>query len=146
MKAQIDSLNEQIASAQQEVERLNRVDVEIARQSRDIDIAANKYLNQVAKLEQARIDEALENAQYSNLSVLQPPSYSKTPTSPDMMINVGLAILLATAFSLGIVLLSERQVVVEVPPPAAVESATADAQAYEHAPKRRAVVQPGNPR
>lgn len=115
LKAQITALDAQIVAAEKEVVRLNNAQLEIARRERSIGIASSNYLTHMANLEQARIDGALESEQYSNLSVLQPPSHSITPTRPDLAINAGLAVLMASLVSLGIVLLSERQVVVDVP-------------------------------
>jgi uncharacterized protein involved in exopolysaccharide biosynthesis len=145
LKAQIAALDAQIVAAEQEVVRLNESQLEIARRERSIGIANNNYLTHMANLEQARIDDALEAAQYSNLSVLQPPSHSVTPTSPDLAINAGLAVLLASLVSLGIVLLSERHVVMEVPV-LGREEAVADGHPIDPPSQRRPAAAPGNPR
>jgi uncharacterized protein involved in exopolysaccharide biosynthesis len=143
LRAQIASLDVQIDAAVKEVEGLNAAQLEIARKERSINIAANNYMTHMANLEQARIDDALESAQYSNLSILQPPSHSITPTSPDLAINAGLAMLLASLVSLGIVLLSERHLVVEVPV-LGREEALSDGHPIEPSSSRRPA--PANPR
>ena len=81
-----DLLASQMAAVQTELVALNSHEVELASLQRNVDLAQANYRVYAEKLEQARIDEALEEDQISNVNVVQPPSYIRKPASPKKLL------------------------------------------------------------
>ena len=61
----------------------------IAQLERDKTLVSNKYFQYAENLEQARIDEALEDSRVSSISLAQEPTYTEKPASPSKLL-VGL--------------------------------------------------------
>ncbi len=108
-QAQAKILRVQISQAQQELTRLNNQEVDIARLEREIELETANYKKYSEHLEQARIDHELETQNISNLNVLQPPTYSITPTHPRRLLNLGLGLVGALASSLAVGLFLEER-------------------------------------
>ena len=88
---------------------MNRLEVDLAEMERELQISRSNYLNYASKLEQARIDQALQTEQISNLSVLQSPTLRLTPSSPNVKINIIVGCLVAMMLAATIMLLGERR-------------------------------------
>ena len=103
------SLSDKLQSARTEVQRLNAAEVDLSELQREIDLVQANYRTYSENLEQARINEELEQAKISGLTVMQPPTNSPTPISPLPLFALPLGFLAACFASVGLVILSEYQ-------------------------------------
>ena len=95
LRAEAAALRGQLVPARQELANLNDKEVHIVRLEREIALETANYKKYSEALEQARIDHELALQNISNLNVLQPPSYSITPSRPRPVINLGVGLLCA---------------------------------------------------
>lgn len=95
-EARLDTLASQRQLILADLQRLNRYEVELDVLSREVSIARNKFFKYADNLEQARIDQALQEQRISSVSVPQPATYSEKPVSPSKLL-VGLGALLVAA-------------------------------------------------
>ena len=108
LKARTETLVGQIAAAESEVKSLNDNEIKLAKLQREIDLADVNYRRYAENLEQARIDHELQAAKISSINVLQPPSYSETPASPNPQVVLGLGMVLALCSGAAVAMLAER--------------------------------------
>ena len=66
----------------QQLRDLNARETQIAELQQRVDLFREKYGTYSEKLEQARMDQALEAERISNVNVVQPPSYVAKAVSP----------------------------------------------------------------
>jgi uncharacterized protein involved in exopolysaccharide biosynthesis len=109
LTARNKSLADKVAAAQDALQAINENEVKIVRLEREIDIARATYRRYADNLEVARIDDELHNAKISSLNLLQPPSFSLTPASPNPKVTLGLGLVLACLSSLGVALVAEHR-------------------------------------
>lgn len=88
--ARLETLLEQKQLLLSDLKQLNRNEVELDRLERDVSIASSKFFKYSENLEQARIDQALEDQKISSVSVAQEATFSRKPVSPSKVL-VGLA-------------------------------------------------------
>lgn len=108
LEARAASLRGQHARLQTALGEFNQQEVRIAELERRVKMAETSYLTYTANLEQARINEALKKQSISNLNVVQPASLIAKPVSPRVGLTLLFAFLVATAGSIGVVMLSEH--------------------------------------
>lgn len=82
LEARRDQLAPLLATARQDLERINRDEITVTELEREVELKDAAYRKYAEKLEQARIDEALEERRISNVNVVQPPTYSVKPVRP----------------------------------------------------------------
>jgi uncharacterized protein involved in exopolysaccharide biosynthesis len=109
LRARAAVLREQLSSVRQELTTLNNHELDMARLAREIEMETLNYRKYAENLEQARIDHELEMKNISNMNVLQPPTYSITPTRPRRFFNLALGLVGALATSLGLGLFLEQR-------------------------------------
>lgn len=107
LKKRLDSLAEKLTTAKTEVVRLNAAEVELSELQREIELVRNNYRVYAENLEQARINEELEQAKLSGLSMMQPPTLSPTPVSPIPRFVFMLGVLVSCFASIGIIVALE---------------------------------------
>lgn len=104
LKARLDKLANQEELIRNDLEKLNFDEVRLAELERDNQLLNKKYFQYSENLEQARIDEALEDNMISSVSIAQAPTFAEKPVSPSKLL-VGLgAIMLAFAGTGGLLL------------------------------------------
>lgn len=108
LQAQSAELKSQFAAVRLELTRLNEDELRIAAVQRDVDLLENDYRKYAANLEQARIDQRLENQRMSNISVVQPASYEAKPIYPRKAISLLLGFLTAGFGAVATVLLCDQ--------------------------------------
>jgi uncharacterized protein involved in exopolysaccharide biosynthesis len=108
LKAKDTALTRQLADARSELTAINQCEIQMAQLQRSIDLAATNHGKYAEHLEQARIDNELQNAQVSSLNLLQRPSYSITPVGPKPLNVLAGGFALACFVSLSLVFLVER--------------------------------------
>ncbi len=101
------ALTELLADAKEELQTLNNHEVEVARLSREIEIQDIGYRKYAIDTEQARIDQSLEAARISNISVAQPATFDPYPTSPRIYLNLLLGFIAAVCASIGMAVVTE---------------------------------------
>jgi uncharacterized protein involved in exopolysaccharide biosynthesis len=146
LKATVTDLAAKIAEGKSRMEFLNDKEVEIARLQRELDLAGINYKKYAENEELARINDEVEAAKISSINLLQPPSFSETPTSPDLKVGIPAVLLAGLLASVGIALLAERR---RFTPAARREEALGDEDDPEPAPPprpRRSETVPAQPR
>lgn len=81
--AELKAAEESQRSLLAESSKLNFQDVKLAAMKRQIEVLENQYRDHYAKREQARIADALEAKQISNINLIQPASLERRPVSPN---------------------------------------------------------------
>jgi uncharacterized protein involved in exopolysaccharide biosynthesis len=109
LRAKSASLAEKIAAGREALKKLNAAEMELTRLERELELARANYRKYSENLEQARIDEELEAAKISSLNVMQPPSLTATPVTPQPVPTLALG--LATSFlaAVAFALLTDRR-------------------------------------
>lgn len=108
-QAHVAALRRQVADAHQELKKLNQREQQLAALQREIQLLEGNFRRSAANLEQARIDQALENQRISNINVAQPAVADLKPVSPRPLQNLGLGLALAVFASAGVALVAERR-------------------------------------
>jgi uncharacterized protein involved in exopolysaccharide biosynthesis len=109
LAARTESLEGKISAATAELKKLNAGELELTRMERELELTRASYRKYSENLEQARIDQEIEEAKISSLSLMQPPTWSETPVSPQPLATLALGGVLSIVASLGVALLAERR-------------------------------------
>lgn len=107
--ARTKSLEASIASVQQELKNINDSELQIRRLEREIDLAQTNYRKYAENLEEARINQELENAKISSLNVMQPPTISETPVSPQPIVTLMVGFIMSSFAAVGTALASQHR-------------------------------------
>lgn len=108
LQAKAGALREQLASAREELKTLNETEIRLARLQREMEIQEANYRKYSGSLEQARMDHELEMEKISNISVVQPASFSVKPIRPKKLLNLALGFFLGVFGGLGLAFFSEH--------------------------------------
>jgi uncharacterized protein involved in exopolysaccharide biosynthesis len=108
LKARQAELASQKQSVIASLRALNAQEIKIDQLARQADLARDKYMQYSRKLEEARIDNALENENISNVSIVQSATLAEKPISPSKPLVVIATFMLAIAGTVGLVLAEER--------------------------------------
>ena len=82
---------------------------DLPRLERELELARANYRKYAENLEQARIDQELEVAKISSLNVMQPPSLSITPISPQPLATLALGAAASILAAVAVALFAERR-------------------------------------
>lgn len=107
-ESRLETLNEQRQLVLQDLKVLNANEVAIDRLEREVRQREQEFFKYAENLEQARIDQALENQKISNISISQEPLLIEKPVSPSKLLALLASMFLATAGTGAAVLASER--------------------------------------
>ena len=97
----------QLSRSRGELKGVNDSEMLLAQAQRGKDIQEANYRKYYEKLEQARIDNALEMEKISNISVVQPATYPAKPVRPRKALNLALGLFLGIFGGLGLAFFSE---------------------------------------
>lgn len=139
LRAKSKVLTAQYAALQDRLNKLNEHEVRVNDLERRTQIAAATYRSYVEHLEQARIDQQLQEAKISSLTLLEPPTLSETPVSPRLVPTVSVGLILSAMCSVALALAVERRRyrrTIAAPAPLAVAEPRASSA---HPPSRRDV-------
>ena len=106
-KARLQSLNSELQLKQAQLSDLASDEIGLARLERDVDIADQEYREYMSRRQQADISAAMDDSQVSNVSVVQPASFSSKPVAPRRMLNLMLSILIGVFGGIGIAYFAE---------------------------------------
>ena len=91
--AKLEGLDNQIQTLSEKLNTLNGEEARMAELQQQANLFRDKYRTYSEKLEQARMDQALESEQISNVNVVQPPTFVAKPVSPQKAIVLVLGFL-----------------------------------------------------
>jgi uncharacterized protein involved in exopolysaccharide biosynthesis len=107
LQAKAEVVQEQLKSALGELKTINDSEIKLSRVQREMGIQEANYRKYYEKLEQARIDQALEIGKISNVSVVQPATYPVNPIKPNKKVNLALGLFLGLFGGIGLAFFSE---------------------------------------
>jgi len=107
LQAKIKKQLTQLTSARAELKNINESEIKLAQMQREMMIQDANYRKYLDKLEQARIDNALEIEKISNISVVQAPTYPVKPILPREMLNMALGLFLGIFGGIGLAFFSD---------------------------------------
>lgn len=108
LQKRTESLEEKIAGAKAALKAINENEVKLTSLERELELARANHRKYAEHLEQARIDQELHNAKISSLNLMQPPTFSETPVSPQPLLTLALGFVAAVCGSLAVALGAER--------------------------------------
>jgi uncharacterized protein involved in exopolysaccharide biosynthesis len=88
LSARCAALDNKLVAANDELKTLNAAELDLNRIEREIDLTRANYRKYSENLEQVRIDQELETAKISSLNLMQPPTFSETPATPDPIVTL----------------------------------------------------------
>jgi polysaccharide biosynthesis protein PslE len=144
LEARTSSLAEKIATGTEELKALNAAETQLSKLERELDLARTNYRKYSENFEQARIDQELETAKISSLNMMQAPTLTATPVSPQPIPTLALGFVGSLLAGLGLALFTDRRpsrAVVSVPANVLRETTPV----VPSRPRRSEVV-PANPR
>ena len=101
-QAKMQVLNNQLSKAQNEINKINVVAVELERLMREKEILDANYRSYSESLEQTRIDNELATDNISNIGITHEPTYPLNPVRPRVFINIILGLFLGIFGGLGL--------------------------------------------
>jgi capsular exopolysaccharide synthesis family protein len=102
IQAKIVILKKQLATAKEEQKAINEADRKIKSLIREKDMQEATYLTYSEKLDQARIDNALDEDKISNISEVQPAIFPTRPVPQRRTLKLGLGILVGIMGGIGL--------------------------------------------
>jgi uncharacterized protein involved in exopolysaccharide biosynthesis len=102
LAARTQSLQATIADVTDELKKLNDSELEINRLEREIELARASYVKYSENLEQARINQELEDAKISSLNFMQAPTFSETPVSPKPIVTLAVGFVASVMCGVGV--------------------------------------------
>jgi len=108
LSAEGRALNEQLELAHKDLQALNAYEIKLAALTRKRDILQDNYRTHMAKLEQARTNEALGKDHISSVNLLQKAYLDEKPVSPSRAIVMALGLVVAVLGGMGMALLAEH--------------------------------------
>jgi uncharacterized protein involved in exopolysaccharide biosynthesis len=108
LEARTRALSSELAAARTELNRLNEVELQMRQLELEIELTREKYRKYADNLEEARINEELQEAKISSLTVMQPPTLSATPISPKTLQTLGIGFVLACFAGCGLAVFSDK--------------------------------------
>jgi uncharacterized protein involved in exopolysaccharide biosynthesis len=102
LQAKAEVVQEQLKAALGELNTINNSEVQLTRVQREMSIQEVNYRKYYEKLEQARIDQALEIGKISNVSIVQPATFPMNPIKPNKKRNLALGLFLGLFGGIGL--------------------------------------------
>jgi uncharacterized protein involved in exopolysaccharide biosynthesis len=106
-KAQVAALDTQLIAAKRGLEQFNDHETTMVHLERQIELEKGSFKKYAENRELARIDQALEKQNITNLNILQAPSRSATPTSPRVIMNLSFGLVLAMFAAFAVAIITE---------------------------------------
>jgi len=106
-QSEVSALRGQLAQLNGQLRTFNENDLRIAALQREVELSATSYRRYAESMEQARIDQALQNERISNISVVQPATLEAKPVAPRVAWNLLSGLLAGLAGGVGVALAVE---------------------------------------
>jgi uncharacterized protein involved in exopolysaccharide biosynthesis len=101
LKAKGQIQKSQLANYQVKLEKLNQIDVKLNQLQQQVDVNRENYRLYLTKFEESRISDAMDTEKIASVSIIEPAHPPVKPVSPNMKLNVLLAIFLGVSGGLG---------------------------------------------
>ncbi len=108
LQAREKALSKQISQLHDKLSVLNQQELEVKKLQRRVQVVETNYLTYATSLEETRVDQALQEAEISNISVVQPANLVRKPISPRKGLTLALTLVVATVGGLALPLLSAQ--------------------------------------
>lgn len=105
VQAKIQMIRDDLKESENRIASFNDAEMKVTKLTREIDTVREVVRTNMDLLEQAKIDNELEERRISSLNVMQPPTLVPTPSNPKPMMTFGLGGLLSLIAGMGVVLL-----------------------------------------
>jgi len=92
----------QLTNYQSKLEQLNQMEVELNQLEQSVDVNRQNYRLYLAKFEESRISDAMDNKKMANVSLMESAFTPLKPVSPKVLLNIVLAIFLGAFGGLGL--------------------------------------------
>lgn len=99
--------NTQLTDYQGKREQLNQMEVKLNQLEQSVDVNRQNYRLYLAKFEESRISDAMDNKKMANVSLMQSALTPLKPVSPKVLLNIVLAIFLGGFGGLGLAFFGE---------------------------------------
>jgi len=94
--------NTQLTNYQSKLEQLNQMEVKLNQLEQSVDVNRQNYRLYLAKFEESRISDAMDNKKMANVSLMESAFTPLKPISPKVFLNIVLAIFLGAFGGLGL--------------------------------------------
>ena len=108
LRAKKETQSVHLADYQKRLEKLNRFEMEFNRLKQDVEVDRQNYRLYLTKFEESRISNAMDRERIANVSVISPARSPLKPVSPNIRLNMVLAIFLGGFGALGLAYFSEH--------------------------------------
>jgi uncharacterized protein involved in exopolysaccharide biosynthesis len=99
--------NAQLLDFQNRLEKLNQIDVTLDQLEQSVDVNRQNYRLYLAKFEESRISDAMDNKKMANVTLMQSALIPLKPVSPKVLLNIVLGIFLGGFGGLGLAFFTE---------------------------------------
>ena len=120
LRAKIEVLKKQMDQAQAQAKHLATLDERMVQLQRNKELQEENYRYFSKRLEQARVDNALDAAKISSVVVIQPPSYPINKYREKVPQRVGFSLILGLAVGLSLAFVRENVIHTSIKTPAEV--------------------------
>ena len=107
LKARQKILGQQLEERKAALLEITSHEMNLKGLQREIDIANSEYQRYQENLQRAKVDAELDSGRISNVSIMQPPSFSQVPIKPRKALNLLLGLLLGLSGGLGLAFFRE---------------------------------------
>ena len=107
LEAKRETQSAQLNAYQEQLDKLNRVEVELNQLEQEVDVQRENYRLYLTKFEESRISSAMDTEKITNVSLLEPASAPLKPVRPKKLLNLVLSIFLGAFGGLGLAFLME---------------------------------------
>jgi uncharacterized protein involved in exopolysaccharide biosynthesis len=107
LKSKGESQKDHLENYQQELARINSVELRLKELERQVTLNEENYQLYVKHMEEARISDAMDNHKIANISVVEPALPPIKPVKPKKILNIILSIILGSVAGLGVAFSSE---------------------------------------
>ena len=103
LQSKLNQLTEQLTAAQERLKLINDKERDFLELDRNIQLADTKYREYHRAHQQTVVDQGMEEQKITNINLLQDPTYSNTPSSPNALLNIAMGLGLSFLTSIGVV-------------------------------------------
>ena len=107
LKTQVGETAQQLQGLDDKLAKLDKLEKELATLQLKVDSDQQNYTMSLAKVEEARVSEEMDQLKMANISIVQPPTVPEKPVKPRKAFNLLLSVLVGGAAGLTLAFASE---------------------------------------
>jgi uncharacterized protein involved in exopolysaccharide biosynthesis len=100
-------LNEQLASYQDQIDKINRIEVDLNQLEREVEVSRQNYRLHLTEYDESRSSNAMDSVKIANASLLESAHAPLEPVSPNKLRNLILGLLVGAFGGVGLAFLME---------------------------------------